>query len=163
MKLLCVDPGPSTSGVVIYDDMRQEIDGVWSEYVNQELIDTMPALRSSTDYMVVEWVKNYGMSVGESVFLTVEYIGRLRQVYGWNRSVKLPRLEVKELLCHTHHAKDSNIRQALIDRFPATGHGSVPQIGTKKHPGPLYGVKSHAWAALALGVAYAEKGRVTAL
>jgi hypothetical protein len=45
-------------------------------------------------------------------------------------------------------AKDANIRQALIDRFGA--------VGTKKMPGPLFGVSSHYWAALAVAVYAAE-------
>jgi hypothetical protein len=32
-------------------------------------------------------------------------------------------------------------------------------MGTKKAPGPLYGVASHAWAALAVAVAAQEVGR----
>jgi hypothetical protein len=36
------------------------------------------------------------------------------------------------------------VRQALIDRLG-------PQ-GTKKNPGPTYGMRSHLWAALAVGV-----------
>jgi hypothetical protein len=36
------------------------------------------------------------------------------------------------------------VRQALIDRLG-------PQ-GTKKNPGPTYGMRSHLWAALAVAV-----------
>jgi hypothetical protein len=39
-------------------------------------------------------------------------------------------------------AKDANIRQALIDKLGA--------VGTKKAPGPLYGISGHLWAALAV-------------
>lgn len=56
----------------------------------------------------------------------------------------LPRLDVKIHLCKTAKAKDANIRQALIDRF------GYP--GTKHHPGVLYGVKTHCWAALGVAV-----------
>lgn len=41
---------------------------------------------------------------------------------------------------------------ALLDLFPRTGGGATPQIGTKAKPGPLYGVSSHAWAALGVAV-----------
>ena len=40
-------------------------------------------------------------------------------------------------------AKDSNIRQALIDRFGP--------VGTKKNPGWFYGVSKDVWAAIAVG------------
>jgi len=59
-------------------------------------------------------------------------------------------------LCKNNRAKDANIRQALLDRFPATGGGKAPQIGTKKQPGPLYGVTSHLWSALAVAVTWAD-------
>jgi hypothetical protein len=59
------------------------------------------------------------------------------------------RRDVKLHLCHSPRAKDANVRQALIDRLG-------PQ-GTKKNPGPTYGMKSHLWAALAVGVYAMDK------
>jgi hypothetical protein len=47
---------------------------------------------------------------------------------------------------------DAEIRRRLIERFPATGGGSIPQIGTKAQPGPLYGVSGHCWQALSVVV-----------
>jgi hypothetical protein len=64
------------------------------------------------------------------------------------RIVLLPRKDVKMHLCGTPRAKDGNIRQRLLDLLG-------PQ-GTKKQPGPTYGVKSHAWAALAVAVTAAN-------
>jgi hypothetical protein len=46
-------------------------------------------------------------------------------------------------------AKDQNIRQALIDRLGPPG--------TKKNPGPTYGVTSHMWSALAVAVTAHDK------
>jgi hypothetical protein len=57
-------------------------------------------------------------------------------------------------------AKDPNIRQALLDIFPGTGGGATPQIGTKAKPGPLYGVTSHAWSALAVAITVAGNRRL---
>lgn len=51
-------------------------------------------------------------------------------------------------LCNSARAKDSNTRQALIDRFDAPG--------TKKSPGRLYGVKADEWAALPLAVYFED-------
>jgi len=51
-------------------------------------------------------------------------------------------------------AKDANIRQALIDRY---GPGKDKAIGQKKTPGPLYGFKSHEWAALAVAVTWMDQ------
>jgi len=62
-------------------------------------------------------------------------------------------------LCGVMKAKDGNIRQALIDRFPATGGGKIPQIGTKAKPGPLYGFSRDKWAALAVAVTFQDQQR----
>ncbi len=63
----------------------------------------------------------------------------------------MPRREVKLHLCGTARAKDNNIRAALLDRF---GGSRSVAVGTAKHPGPLYGIRSHEWAALALAVTF---------
>ncbi len=154
MELLCIDPGNKVSGSVIYNTMIKQITDIHTEIENEELISLIPNYRGFTDYLIIETVRSYGMAVGDSVFETMEFLGRCRQAYGMTRSVKMSRLEVKERLCHSHKAGDANIRQALLDLFPASGGGSRPQIGTKRLPGPLYGMSKHAWSALALGVAY---------
>ena len=59
-------------------------------------------------------------------------------------------------LCGNNSAKDSNVRQALIDRFPRSGGGKTPQIGTKGDPGPLYGIKKDEWAALGVAITTLE-------
>jgi hypothetical protein len=85
------------------------------------------------------------MAVGASVFGTCIWIGRY-----WQRCVdhasfnRVFRRDVKLHLCHSPRAKDGNVRVALIDRIG-------PQ-GTKRQPGPTYGIKSHVWAALAVAV-----------
>jgi hypothetical protein len=91
-------------------------------------------------------IASYGMAVGASVFETCVWIGRFVQtasVSGGNVT-RVFRKDVKLHLCNSPRAKDGNVRQALIDRLG-------PQ-GTKKAPGPTYGVKSHEWAALAVAV-----------
>jgi hypothetical protein len=96
--------------------------------------------------VAVEMVASYGMPVGKEVFETVLQIGRLQE-FSENRDVTfrlIYRLQVKQHLCHDSRAKDSNIRQALLDRFGPPG--------TKKAPGVLYGIKSHLWSALAVAV-----------
>ena len=158
MNLLCIDPGPTVSGVVVYNTMRNEVKDIQPALDNEELISRLPDYRLFTDYLVIETVRSYGMPVGDTIFDTMEFVGRCRQVYGMNASVKLSRLEVKNALCHSHKAGDANIRQALIDSFPPSGGGARPQLGTKKQPGPLYGMSKHAWSALALGVAYKSIG-----
>jgi hypothetical protein len=111
-------------------------------------------------------VASYGMAVGKDVFETVYWIGRFceaaerslaRQGEREAAHHRVYRLDVKLHLCKDSRAKDGNIRQALIDRFPATGGGKTPQIGVKSQPGPLFGIKSHLWAALGVAVTFADK------
>jgi hypothetical protein len=103
--------------------------------------------------LAIEMIASYGMPVGREVFETCIWIGRMKQVWHRPDDVMLVyRKDVKLHLCAHPRAKDSNVRQALIDLFPATGGGKTPQIGTSKQPGPLYGVSSHAWPALGVAV-----------
>jgi hypothetical protein len=46
-------------------------------------------------------------------------------------------------------ATDANIRASLIDRY---GPGKDSAIGSKRSPGPLYGLKGDEWSALAVAL-----------
>jgi hypothetical protein len=105
-----------------------------------------------------EHIQCQGMAVGKSVFETCYWIGEFRAVchfLGINFE-RIYRSEEKMHLCGSMRAKDSNIRQVLLDRFPASGGGKCPQIGTKKKPGPLYGVSGDIWSAIAVAFTFAE-------
>ena len=109
------------------------------------------------DYLVIEKIVSYGQAIGQSTIDTIQWIGRFIQQFlaHWrcpHGARLIYRKDVKEYLCRSLRAKDAHIRQAIIDRYPATGGGKTPQIGTKKDPGPLYGIKSHLWSALAVGL-----------
>ncbi|KVP90912.1 hypothetical protein WJ95_09470 [Burkholderia ubonensis] len=117
--------------------------------------DILEALErpSRADRLCIEMIASYGMAVGREVFETCVWIGRFQQAWRDPDSVKLIyRRDVKLHLCGTSNAKDPNVRQAVIDLFPREGGGKTPQIGTKGQPGPLYGVSSHAWPALAVAI-----------
>jgi hypothetical protein len=110
--------------------------------------------------LVIEMIEGRGMPVGKDVFETCTMIGHFERqwtCYGGGRRERIYRREVKLRLCGSTRAKDSNIRQALLDRYPATGGGKTPQVGTRAQPGPLYGFARDAWAALAVGLAWMEK------
>ena len=65
---------------------------------------------------------------------------------------RIPRRAVKLHLCRTSTAKDTNIRQAIIDLYG----GPITAIGNKKNPGPLYGIHKDMWAALALALTWRD-------
>ena len=118
---------------------------------NQKNDYVVDLVQRSMGRVICESVECYGMAVGKSVFQTCYTIGRIMQVAG-DRFVLMTRREVKLHLCNSARAKDANIRQALLDRWG----GKAVAIGNKKNPGPLHGVKSHAWSALALAVTWWE-------
>lgn len=175
-KILCIDPGPEVSGVVILDDEKMiERDELWGEqshvpfivkvYSSIETVAILEELEMPfggelsdavglCDEMAIEGIQSYGMSVGKEVFETQEMIGRLRQQFGFDSTTKIYRSDVKMHLCHSTRAKDTNVSQAIKDLYPATGGGKTPSVGTKKQPGPLYGVANHAWQALGVGLTY---------
>lgn len=153
MKILAIDPGTTQSGWCLLDDGKPIAFGILT---NMSMMDE---IRSSydADVMAVEMIASYGMAVGREVFETCVWIGRFMQSWRDPGAVRLVyRKDVKIYLCGTTKAKDANIRQALLDSYPATGGGATPQVGTKSNPGPLYGVSSHVWPALAVAVTTAS-------
>jgi hypothetical protein len=145
LSLLAIDPGTEESGFVVLEAGAVRHAGVLD---NEQLLRM---LRTSACHVetcgvqrvAIEMIASYGMPVGREVFETCVWIGRFIQA--WDGEYQLVyRKDVKLHLCNSPRAKDPHIRQALIDKLG-------PQ-GTKKAPGPTYGVKSHAWAALAVAV-----------
>lgn len=156
MSLFAIDPGPVQSAWMQYRDGRPVVFGIDK---NDLVLDRLRCFSPACDTLAVEMIAPYGMPVGREVFETVLWIGRFMQ--RWEElghpgeSVRLvPRLSVKLHLCGSARAKDANVRQALIDRF---GPGKEAAIGLKRSPGPLFGVTSHAWAALAVAVTVADE------
>jgi hypothetical protein len=146
--ILALDPGPIQTGYCIYDGERLHAGGVLSNDEMLGIVRQPPA-----DRLAIEMIASYGMAVGREVFETCVWIGRFQQAWRAPEEVELVyRRDVKLHLCGTNKAKDANVRQALLDLFPRTGGGAVPQVGTKKQPGPLYGISTHAWPALGVAI-----------
>jgi hypothetical protein len=152
MDILAIDPGTEQSGWCRFYHGHVEKSGVMDNAAMLEEIK-----RSSADVLAIEMVASYGMPVGREVFETVLWSGRFLQAWCAPDDVLLVyRKDVKMHLCGTPKAKDSNIRQAILDMFARTGGGKCPQIGVKSAPGPLYGVSSHAWPALGVAITVAK-------
>ena len=160
MKIIAIDPGPEQSASVLYDT-EKAAPCEWAIWRNEHLLAALieeevpPRYSTDADKLAIEMVACYGMPVGKSIFETAFWAGRFVQAFP-GPHVRIYRQDVKLFLCNSMRAKDANIRQALIDRFPATGGGKTPQVGTKKRPGPLYGFHKDLWSALAVAVTAAE-------
>ena len=158
MIILAIDPGTTESGWVLYADGAVRESGVKSNEAMLGHVRLVPPELGM--HLPIEMIASYGMPVGKEVFETCVWVGRFMQAWHTPAAVRrVYRKDVKLHLCGTPRAKDANVRQALIDLFPASGGGKVPQVGTKSQPGPLYGVSSHAWPALGVAVTLEDRLR----
>jgi len=154
LTILGIDPGPERSAWLTLVDGKPAVFGIDD---NDDVVFLVGA-EKQPDILAIEMIACYGMAVGKSVFETCVWIGRFWEASNcdvvriyrkakWGPTLEWP--GVCMTLCHNNRAKDSNIRQALIDRF---GPGKDKAIGLKKNPGPLYGIKKDIWSALAVAV-----------
>jgi hypothetical protein len=143
MTVLALDPGTTQSAYVLWDGRRVLDAAILPNTTLIEILacGQLPSGQINCDVLACEMIASYGMAVGREVFETCVWIGRFLQAHrGPHRLVY--RKDVKLHLCGSPRAKDANIRQALLDKYGP--------VGTKGKPGPLYGVRSHVWAALAV-------------
>lgn len=144
MLIFAIDPGPKQSGWVLYRTGKVVDSGVSDNY---DLLRWVKDGQGAA-LLAIEMIAGMGMAVGQTTFDTVRWIGRFQQAWADPEDVRFVfRREVKSELCGSQQAKDGNVRQALIDR--------IGPPGTKKQPGPTYGVTSHAWQALGVAVTVA--------
>lgn len=159
--VMAIDPGNTQSAFVVLDAKGQL--ARFGIHRNEELRYYVRewGIACPTAELAIEMVASYGMTVGREVFDTCVWTGRFIEAWvgddpqNLRPFTRVYRSDVKAHLCKDSRAKDGNIRQALIDKF---GPGKDVAIGTKKQPGPLYGVSADVWAALAVGVTWREGG-----
>lgn len=158
--IVALDPGPRQSAIVRYRCLRGD------NPIEYAAISPNDAIRFELTWrqrrplketiLVIEKIARYGMPVGETVFDTCQWTGRFIERW-FSIYIQLTRVQVKSALHLPANAKDSNVRQAVMDRFKPTGGGKTPQVGIKKQPGPLYAIKAgggkDVWQALALALA----------
>lgn len=149
--VFAIDPGTTKSAWVNYQDGRPKASGIC---LNEELLEwLLSGQLDPSAALVIEMIASYGMAVGAEVFMTCVWIGRFIQASRIKAEL-MYRKEVKLNLCGRTNVKDPHIRKALIERF---GPGRELAIGTKKTPGPLYGIRKDEWAALAVAVTYLDR------
>ena len=150
MRILAIDPGNIESAYCVIDTETYKPE-YFAKVENEYLRAWIENHDLLFDKVIIEMVACYGMPVGKEVFDTCVWIGRyIQQSHELGKKYEyIYRKEEKMNLCQTMKAKDSNIRQALIDRFGI--------VGTKKNQGWFYGFKADIWSAYAVGVTYIDK------
>lgn len=162
-RILAIDPGNEASAYVLVDtETYRPIEG--EKVDNDQLLERIVKAVQDDGIreVVIEMVESYGMPVGQTVFDTCFWIGRFTQIAitaapGESIAWLIQRGKVKRHLCMSRAAKDSNVIQALVDRFApgAQNRGK----GTKKDPGWFYGFKADVWQAYGLAVTFIDLQR----
>jgi hypothetical protein len=150
VRIFALDPGTTETGYVVLDTraLRVTHSGVVPNHEMLHMLQHQPW--RNVDALAIERFEARGMPISEDSIGTIIWLGRF--VQQWHRPedvVLIKRSTVKLHLCGNTRAKDPNVRQAVIDRVGAPG--------TKKQPGPTYGVTSHAWQALGVAVCAQDK------
>jgi hypothetical protein len=163
MILMAIDPGTAQSAWLVFDTATGLPDRILRGIEpNSELIDRLRGWHDMARVggithvpflgaIVIEQVVSYGMPIGETTIETVHWAGRFAEAAYATPVYRIPRLAVRLALCHSTRAKDPNVRAALLDRF-----GGDAAIGRKASPGPLYGFKTHLFAALGVACTFAD-------
>lgn len=148
MRFLAIDPGYEVSAWLWMENGKPTS---WDIDLNSILLNRLE--RHGTVPLVIETVSMGGMIAGKEVFDTCIWIGRFEQAAKTSGATVslIKRMDIKMHLCGSSRAKDANVRQALIDIY---GPGKEAAIGSKAKPGPLHGIKSDMWSALAIATVF---------
>jgi hypothetical protein len=165
-RILAIDPGNAESAWVLIDaDTRHPVafgkqsnDDLLTDLYREQLEGCFNFHAENLHHAAIEMVASYGMAVGADVFETCVWIGRFQEALGGSLATHdvqlVKRHPIKLHHCKSARANDSNIRQALTDRF-APGVGNYGK-GNKAQPGWFYGFFKDIWQAYALAVYVAD-------
>lgn len=142
MKIIGLDPGTSDGAVVVWEPYERRV--VYHDI--KPNADLLEWLRTQTESSVIacETIMSYGQRVGAETFETCFFIGRVMEICHQRRFEfhAIKRKDVIMVHCASNKASDADVRAAMI--------AYVGPPGTKKAPGPTYGLNSHMWSALAI-------------
>jgi hypothetical protein len=171
-RIIGVDPGPELSGMVVIDESLKVLEHY--DQIDVDGIDDAIELFGSARAMVVEGLSpRGGFSVGKMMaqwgktIQTAKVIGRIKQIAFWKGLIFVESNPStwRAKFCGTASASPAQIKACVRDVYEsrdlACGGGKQPSQGIKSQPGPLYGLKGHAWDALGVALTYVlmEEGR----
>lgn len=148
--MIAIDPGTTHSAILDFNGEKV----TWAQYLHNDAL--LIQIRSCSDLLLhkslaIEHIQCQGRIVGKETFDTCIFIGRVIEAAYARGAHIIPvyRNDVKLHLCDTMRGiKDSNVRQALIDKYG----------GKEEAKRRFHGVTSHLWQALAVAD-YALTGR----
>ena len=156
--IFAIDPGNTQSGYAVIEMPNFHLVG-FGKVENEELLRMLEIYNekndNTPDTFVIEKIASYGMAVGKDVFETCYWIGQFTHALKHRKVADVYRRDEKIILCGSMKAKDSNIRQELINRHARFDFKNGK--GTKANPDTFYGVSKDMWSAIAVGVTYYEK------
>ena len=154
--ILAVDPGNVESAYCVIDKTNYkpiEFGKMENEKLRKKMAKDLKMY--PIDNFAIEMIASYGMPVGKEVFETCVWIGRFMETFKCKNTYYIYRKEEKINLCGSMKAKDSNIRQALIDRFARFDFKNGK--GTKSNQDFFYGFSKDVWSAYAVGITWLDK------
>lgn len=153
--ILGIDPG-KTLGWCVYDVQGRRVveagevkdvdplDRESWQTVRKTLADNVAYL----DAVAIEGVGNFGGKLGKPLLQTATQVGRLAEMatFWGRRWTVITQPDVKRTICGRIDLKDGAVNDCIREHVGG-------DKGTKKAPGPLYGVGGHAWSAVAVAIA----------
>lgn len=149
--IIGIDPGNIESAIAVYDGNfihSMKVDNKeFFHKLNMEILHAKDFCDNESPSIYIEDIQAMGMAVGQEVFDTAKFIGRIQLTLEQRlqKYTMVKRTEIKLHHCGSVRAKDTNIRQSLIDRFG--------DKGTKKEPGFFYGISGNdQWSSCAIAI-----------
>lgn len=154
-----IDPGPEKSaiaklhhaetGALGHKDNGEAL-GSLMYAVNRASHLNLITAGAQAPIVAIEDFSGFRLELGPTSFSTLKWIGRFWQAADslGARVMLIERRTIKMRLCASMRAKDGDIARAVRLK--------LGEPGTKKAPGPTYGITGHCWQALAVAVVAAE-------
>lgn len=150
-RTIAIDPGTTRSGWVLLDGDTVIEKGIADNDALLDRIHTAP----SDAWVVIERIEpRYGLRMGWETIAACEWVGRFTEAAGRRPLALLNRSDILRHLGIPAKANaDSGVRAAMLDRW---GGQDAARKG-----GPLAGISTHMWSALAVAVAWREDCRAS--
>lgn len=169
MRILGIDPGPEYGAVIVHECARGNRTVEWVEgkcvLDLGRVIDRADSVGAPFDALVIESIAPAGLPLGHDLLKAIRLEERM--VFAAEmRHLEVHRIKRREVKLHLlgkAAGTDAQVNAALRAAWCARLDCDEKQLrGTKKSPGPLYGVTSHAWPALACVETFLDRQGVTA-